>query len=262
MRTWGSRRQMMKKLDWLFNIPIAHRGLHNDKFAENSMSAFKAAIDKGFNIEIDVHLSSDGEVIVFHDFDLKRICGIDIPTSSVNSTDLKKYRLLNTDDTIPTLKELLQLIDGKVGLLVEIKYKSIKGKNRISPKVYELIKDYKGDVAIQSFSPTVVKWFRINADEIPRGMLATAYENMKFSNIVRKTLRALNRLLGDKVMKMTMPDFIAYNILSFPSPTMKRFRASGIPFLTWTVNKMEHLPIAKEWADNIIFEKLDITEFK
>lgn len=251
----------MKKMEWLFKTPIAHRGLHNDKFAENSMSAFKAAIDKGLSIEIDVHMSKDGKVVVFHDLTLTRLCGDKRKIIQLDYSELKTLKLNNTEDTIPTLSELLELIDGKVGLLIEIKYRFSKLYKSISEEVYKLIKDYKGNVAIQSFSPKVVRWFKNNAPEVPRGLLATGYQNMDLPHLMKSSMRALNRFFGDKIVRNADPDFIAYNIESFPSPTMKRYRSSGIPFLTWTVREMNHLNIAKEWADNIIFENLDITSF-
>ncbi len=251
--------KMSKEIEWLFNTPICHRGLHNGgDIAENSMTAFKKAIEKGYNIEIDVHTSADGNIIVFHDYNLKRVCGVDISPEEINSSELSQYKLNGTEDSIPTLKELLQVIDGKVGLLIEIKYKAGKKYRQVSPKVYELIKDYKGKVAIQSFSPTIVKWFKNNAPEIPRGLLATGYQELKIPSFVKSGLRSLNRLIGGKVFKITDPNFIAYNVMSFPSPTMKRVREGGMPFLTWTVNSEKAVTLAKEWADNVIFERIDI----
>lgn len=248
----------MKDIKWLFDTPIAHRGLHNKDIAENSITAYKAAIDKGYNIEIDVHMSSDGELLVFHDYSLERVCGIDKKISTISTKELNNYKLSGTEDIIPTLKEVLELIDGKVGLLIEIKYRFDNVYKNIAEKVYESVKDYKGKVAIQSFSPFVMKWFKYNAPDMIRGLLATAYDDMKLPSIIKKSMKGFSRLIGKKVIGKLQLDFIAYNILSFPSPIMEFYKSKGMPLLTWTVRKIEDIDKAKKYADNIIFENLEI----
>lgn len=250
----------MKQFDWLFNTPIAHRGIHNDKYPENSMPAYKAAIDKKKNIEIDVHLTSDGEVVVFHDADLERMCGEKIKISDIPSQSLSNYKLKGTEYTIPLLVDLFELIQGQVGLLIEIKH-LFGSCDELCSKLYELIKGYKGNVAIQSFAPKVVKWFKNNAPEIPRGLLATSYNEMKVANFVKKGLNIMTKLLGNTVLKKIKPDFIAYNINSFPSDRLRKLREEGMPFLTWTVKNPEQLEFAKDWADNVIFESFLVNEF-
>jgi len=251
----------MKNFEWLMKTPVAHRGLHNDVLPENSMSAFKAAIEKGYGIEIDVHLTRDGKLVVFHDFTLKRICGIDKYISEFTADELSKIKLKDTEETIPTLEELLRVIDGKVGLLIEIKYRPNKFYKNISEEVYKMIKDYKGNVAVQSFSPGVVKWFKLNAPEITRGFLATGYQNLNVPSFVKAGMRLLNKMFGAKMVKSLDPDFIAFNILSFPNKVVDGERSKGRPVITWTVNKPELLTKAKKHADNIIFEKIDIKEY-
>ncbi len=250
----------MKNLDWLLNTPIAHRGLHNNELPENSMGAFAAAVDKGFNIEIDVHQSSDGKIVVFHDFDLRRMCQIDKKVSEMTCEELTSTSLKGTKETIPTLEEFLKAIDGKVGLLIEIKFKA-KASGDIAQKVYNMIKDYKGNVAIQSFSPIIVYWYRKHAPEVLRGLLATNYEDLNVPNAVRLGLRAGTRVFMRRIIKRIRPDFISYNILSFPNKVMNRFKNEKMPFLTWTINKPELVAKSKEYADNIIFERIEITEF-
>ena len=106
---------------WLFDRPIAHRGLHDEQYPENSMPAYEQAIAHNFNIEIDVHVSKDGEVVVFHDDNLKRVCGVDKLVKDCTVKELKSYPLANSEYVIPTFKEFLALVDGKVGILCEIK---------------------------------------------------------------------------------------------------------------------------------------------
>ena len=139
------------KLDWLLATPVAHRGLHDDIRPENSMPAFKAAIEKGYTIEIDVHLSSDGHIVVFHDDNLKRVCGVDKKVAKCTLKELKTMKLKGTDNTIPTFDEFLALVDGKVGILCEIKGLN-PYDNSISKAVCERLKTYKGNIALQSFN--------------------------------------------------------------------------------------------------------------
>ena len=148
---------------WLFDRPIAHRGLHDEQYPENSMPAYEQAIAHNFNIEIDVHVSKDGEVVVFHDDNLKRVCGVDKLVKDCTVKELKSYPLANSEYVIPTFKEFLALVDGKVGILCEI-----KGINPFDHRIVrETIKvldevGYKGNIANPSisarcFMPNVIR---------------------------------------------------------------------------------------------------------
>ena len=149
--------------DWLLTTPVAHRGLHDDKLPENSMPAFEAAIQHGFTIEIDVHLSSDGHLVVFHDDNLRRVCGVDKKVARCTLAELKTMRLKGTDNSIPTFDEFLQLVDGKVGILCEIKGLN-PYDNRIAAAVCERVKTYKGEIALQSFNYGAVRYCRRHSD--------------------------------------------------------------------------------------------------
>ena len=105
-------------MTWLFQTPVAHRGLHDDILPENSIPAFRAALERGFNIEIDVHLSSDGHLVVFHDDNLKRVCGVDKKVAKCTLEELRTMRLKGTENTIPTFDEFLALVDGKVDAVI------------------------------------------------------------------------------------------------------------------------------------------------
>ena len=159
------------KLDWLLATPVAHRGLHDDIRPENSMPAFKAAIEEGYTIEIDVHLSSDGHIVVFHDDNLKRVCGVDKKVAKCTLKELKTMKLKGTDNTIPTFDEFLALVDGKVGILCEIKGLN-PYDNSISKAVCERLKTYKGKIALQSFNYGAVRYCRRHSD-LPSGQLCT-----------------------------------------------------------------------------------------
>lgn len=241
---------------WLLDRPIAHRGLHDDKATENSMAAFRNAIEKKYYIEIDVHLLADGEVVVFHDSTLKRLCGKNVKISKLTTEDIKSDNyLLPNGENIPLLKDLIELIEGKTKLLVEIKGLCLFNTTLLE-KVYELIKGKEDFIAIQAFSPYIIKWFRDNAPEITRGFLST-YVGNSLCNM------AINRI-NNKVIKKNKPGFLAFNIKNLPSPKItKMLEENNLKLLSWTVKSDDNLKTAKEVSvDNIIFEKMSLENDK
>jgi len=229
---------------WLYEKPIAHRGLHqNGKngVAENSMTAYKLAIEKGYNIEIDVHLLKDGEFAVFHDSSLQRVCGVDKVIEEMTSDELKNYKLSGTNDTIPTLKEFFDFVDGKVGVLIEIKtifgWKIGKELNRYIENI-----GYKGNYAIQSFGPYCLIWYRGHTKNIPIGQLCCRESRILFR------------------FRRIKPDFIAYNVTELNEEKAKKLLKSAPRLLCWTVRTKEEKDFAKKNASNMIFELTDPNE--
>ena len=143
----------MKNLDFLRKPLIAHRGFFDNKkgIPENSMLAFQRAIDNDYTIELDVHILKDGKVIVFHDDNLKRMTGEDKLIKDCDYEEIEKLRLLGTNQKIPLFEEVLSLVDGKVALLIELKYDVKVG--RLEKELIKILKNYKGKYAVQSFSP-------------------------------------------------------------------------------------------------------------
>ena len=132
---------------------IAHRGLHDEIVPENSMKAFKRAMDKNLAIELDLQITKDNQVIVFHDRNLKRMTGIDKLVDKCLYEELKDIKLNNSDETIPNFKDVLKLVDGKVFLDIEIKH--YKHSSKLVNIVEKELRDYKGDYSIKSFSPVI-----------------------------------------------------------------------------------------------------------
>lgn len=233
-------------MEWLFKRPIAHRGLHDGKqLPENSMPAFEAAIKRGFNIEIDLHLSLDGKIVIFHDSSLKRVCRIDsdLKIEKLTFDEIKKYRLLGTDCQIPLLDDLLEIAEGKTGLLIELKNPN-PFSSALEAAVCKRLKDYKGEVALQSFNPWSMKYCRLHSS-IPVGQLAT-YEFKAAAPVGRLT-----------VAKISKPAFIAYDIRQAENKFVKKWQEK-LPLLVWTVNSAEKLQKAKDiGANNIIFENIE-----
>lgn len=234
-------------LNWLTEKKISHRGIHDNlTIPENSLAAFKASIDQGVSIELDVQLSKDKKVMVYHDYNLKRVTGLDEDLVNLNYNELESLRLFNTEEKIPMLKEVLELVDGKTPILIEVKNEGKVGE--LEARLYKELKEYKGEYAIQSFNPFVLEWFKNNAGEIPRGQLAGGYQgsNLKF---YEKFLLS-NLLLNFK----SKPAFISYKADELPKGIVASLRKSGTPILGWTVTKGNDLDKIYENCDNIIFE--------
>jgi len=231
---------------WLVETPIAHRGLHNKNIPENSMEAFKEAIEKGYAIELDVQLLADNTVVVFHDDSLARMTGNDGYIKYLSKNDLKALHLKDSKETIPTLEEVLAFVDGRVPLLIEIKNKYKVGA--LEQQTIEILKKYKGEFAIQSFNPYTLGYFKEHAPSIIRGQLAGYFKNEKMSWAKKFVLKRMS--LNKKVSK---PDFISYEGAALPNRFVKKYKK--LPLLAWTIrSKEEYLKVIKH-CDNIIFEK-------
>lgn len=192
-------------------IDYAHRGLHQDKniSPENSLTAFKLAVDKNYGIELDVQLSKDGVPLVFHDDSLKRVCGIDVKVKDMDYKDLRQLNLYESNEKIPHLKEVLDLVDGKVPLIVEIKAsKALESEALYCEAIAPYLDNYKGIYCVESFNPIVVFWYKVNRPDVIRGQLASKsiYKNSTIKN------RLLNFSLRNLMFNfLSKPDFIAYN---------------------------------------------------
>lgn len=236
---------------WICNKYIAHRGYHDEVSPENSISSFKKAIDAGYAIEIDVRPLADGTIVVFHDETLGRMTGKDGFISNFTYEDLKDIKLLKSNENIPTLKEVLDVVDGQTPLLIEIKN---SGKVGFEKDVWKLLSKYKGEYAIQSFNPYSLEWFKIHAPHVKRGQLACFYEknDLKEQNSDLGFFKrfALKRMmLNDKVSE---PHFISYKAANVPNKYVKKY--SDLPLLVWVIRNENQYNRVKKYCDNIIFE--------
>ena len=194
-----------KKLSILQGFDYAHRGLHGNGVAENSMTAFRKALEKGYGIELDIHLLKDGNLAVIHDCALKRTTGGEGNIEDLTTEELKLYNLENTEDTIPTFKEVLDLYNGAAPLIVELK--PYKNQAALAKAAAEMLKDYKGAYCIESFDPRCILWLKKNRPEIIRGQLA-----QNFFKTDDKLNFFIKLLLTNNLLNfITKPDFVAYN---------------------------------------------------
>lgn len=238
----------MKDLTFLKSKVIAHRGYHDEKIPENSIPAFKKAIRYGYTIELDVHLTKDKKIVVFHDNSLKRICGVDKNIEDLTYEELLKYNLLNTKNKIPLLSEVLTLIDGKVGLLIETKV--IKFDGKLEEKLAKILDSYSGDFAIQSFNVFSINWFKKNKNHYIRGLLSSDFNKWNISNLKKWIAKTL---IADVLLKT---DFIAYDIKALPSLYVENKRKSKL-ILSWTIRTKEDYEKALKYSDNFIAENMN-----
>ncbi len=231
---------------WLVQRYIAHRGLHNDKLPENSLAAIKNALDKEYAIEVDLRQIADGTVVVFHDDLLTRITSKSGYTKNISCKHcLKDYKLKGTDQTIPTLKEVLELVDGKTPLLFEIK--NVNKVGELEEAIWDLLKDYKGEYAIVSFNPYVLEWFKKNAPQVIRGQLSSFFKGEVLSPIKKF---ALKRMMLNK--HVSEPHFICYHTTNLPNRFVKKYK--DLPLLAWPVGSQKEYNRVVKYCDNIIFE--------
>lgn len=233
--------------DSSLDTDYAHRGLHGD-VPENSLAAFEAAAGEGYGIELDVQLSRDGEVMVFHDYTLSRMTGVGGKLSELTATELSELRLDGTNECIPCFSEVLSLVNGRVPLLVELKGEDLD--SALCVRVAELLKDYSGAYCIESFNPVLL-------GKIAK-LLPGAYRGILYTNVVRDKKRwsAINialTLMATNII--ARPHFIAYNEKNRNSlPVRICTRLFGAGRFVWTVRTPEEWHEAKKRGEHSIFE--------
>ncbi|MBO4252137.1 MAG: glycerophosphodiester phosphodiesterase [Clostridia bacterium] len=228
------------KNHWLLTRPIAHRGLWGGDVIENSLTAFKIAADKGFPIEIDLYLTTDNEIVCFHDETLTRMTGESGKITDKTLSELKALSLLGTSEKIPTLQEVLSIIAGKVPLLIEIKDQE---NDYIVDKTVDMLKKYDGAFALQSFNPFYIKRAKKLAPHIVCGILGThEKERGRITNFV------LKHLCFNFIIK---PDFISFHKggLKF----VKR-KSRKTPVIAWTILNEKERQSLPPFIKNFIFE--------
>ena len=233
-----------RRLRFLTRQPFAHRGLHGGHIVENSRAAFRGAIALGHGIECDVQVSKDGTAFVFHDYLLDRLTTESGKVAEVRDAALAAIKLKGTEETVPRLTDMLDLVAGKVPLLIEIKHDG-RRVNALCLSVRRSLEGYRGPAAIMSFNPYVGRWFAKNGAHIIRGLVVTEEH--------KKGLRG--RAERHWSLWKAKPDFLAYDIRDLPSSFAESQRQRGLPVLTWTVRTAEQEATAFNAADEIIYER-------
>lgn len=234
--------------------PITHRGLHGEGIPENSLAAAKAAIDADYGIEMDIQPARNGEPMVFHDYDLSRLADDSRFIADVDVEELNKIALSGSAETIPTLAQMLDLVAGRVPLLIEIKDQDGRlGKNigKLHEQVAKLLSDYDGPVAVMSFNPHIAAAFHQIAPEMPVGLTTCGYDVEDWS-ILDDAARAHLADIAD--FDTVGASFISHDHKDLANPRVDALKAQGVPVLCWTIRSDAQETAARKIADNVTFE--------
>lgn len=240
----------------LLHRPLAHRALHDRVVGriENSPAAIRAAMDRGYGIEIDLQLSRDGEAMVFHDEGLERLTGATGPVSARTAAELGRLTLTGGTDTIPTLAEVLALVDGRVPLLIEIKDQSLcmgPTDGRLEAATARALEGYRGEVAVMSFNPAAIYHMARLAPDVPRGLTTAGYDEDEWAPLPPDLCRHF-RAIPD--YGPTGASFLSHDVADLSRPRVAELKAQGAAILCWTVRSAEAEARAREVAQNITFE--------
>ncbi|HZH51593.1 MAG TPA: glycerophosphodiester phosphodiesterase family protein [Microvirga sp.] len=246
----------MSTPNWLVAKPIAHRGLHDkaNGVIENTISAAEAAIARGFPIELDVQLTADNEAVVFHDFDLDRLTGETGPVVARKLADLTKIDVTGAKggDKIPSLKQFLDKVAGRVPLVVEIKSR-FNGDVTLTKRVCEILADYSGPFVVKSFDPYIVANLRMSAPSITRGIIGELhYASKNDSSMSAELKHRLSNLLH---FSESQPQFVSWKVDDLPCAGPYLCKVLGnLPVMAWTVRNPDQRARAEKFADQMVFE--------
>ncbi|MBB3459541.1 glycerophosphodiester phosphodiesterase [Rhizobium sp. BK377] len=234
----------MTNAAWIKELPVAHRGYHdlNNAIWENTLSAFSRAVEAGFAIECDLHYASDGVPVIFHDEDLERLCNLKGDVRERTSKELGLIAVGGTKDKVPTLKQLLDLVQGKVPLVLELKGREADDEG-FAESVLEVLEGYEGKIALMSFDHWLLKDLKDFGAPFPVGLTANGNTAEEYAT-------------HEKAMELGL-DFISYHHADLPNSFISHQRDKGIPVITWTVRDEDARKRTFENADQMTFEGFD-----
>lgn len=228
----------------------AHRGLHTAGVPENSMAAFRRALEGGYGMELDIHLLKDGTLAVLHDHSLRRTAGADVMIEDLTAADLQNYRLEGTEETIPLLSQVLHLVDGKAPLIVELK-STASNSAALCQAATDLLAGYRGAYCIESFDPRCVHWLKKHRPSLIRGQLAENF--FRTGGSMNPVFKAL--MSWQLTHFLTMPDFVAFKYSDRKNlGTFLSRRLWGSQGVSWTLRSRQELDTAEKEGWIPIFE--------
>ncbi len=231
-----------KRANAFKGIYFAHRGLHGDGVIENTLEAFKKAVENNYGMEFDVQLSKDNIAVINHDYSLKRVFNIDKKVSSLSAKELNKIG-------VPTLEQVLKLVDGKTPLLVEIKGESKDTK--VCEVAAKTLDKYQGKWCVESFNPFYVKWFKDNRSNVVRGILSSRFSKKNSAGNFIKNITLRSFLLNF----MCRPDFVAYEHQYSSDLSLRLQKFLGATLFAWTLRSKKEEEKIRKLYDCMIFEK-------
>ena len=243
---------MRLALGWLVARPIAHRGLHDKAkgVIENTESAFAAAIRHAYAIECDLQMTGDGEAVVFHDETLDRVTTDSGPVRGRSAAELRRVAFKAGRDRIQTLAELLEQVDGRVPLVIELK-SHWDGDVALAARALAVLAAYRGPYGLMSFDPDLVEALRRRSPATVRGIAADRAADPYYEFLPPDRLLELR---GFAHLARTEPHFISFDYRELPFAPVTEFREAGNPVITWTIKSPEAAVQARRYCDQITFE--------
>ena len=241
-----------EKLSGFISYKYAHRGLHGDGVSENSLTAFRLAVEAGYAIELDVRLTKDGEAVVFHDATVDRVTEKTGRVIDFTAEELCAMPLLGTEDCVPLFSDVLRLVAGRVPLLVELKEEP--GHRGVAKKALEVLEGYEGDYIIESFNPMTLGDVRRISPDVITGILSTNY--LKDKKYRKPVFFAAECFFTNLLCR---PDFVSYNAEAHKNFAFRLFRGLfKVPSFAWTITSAEEEKDAyRHGFDAVIFEGYD-----
>ncbi|SFT56715.1 glycerophosphodiester phosphodiesterase family protein [Sedimentitalea nanhaiensis] len=236
--------------------PLTHRGLHDitQGRPENSRAGILAAMARGYGVEIDLQLSSDGQALVFHDYDLTRLTHETGPIRRRTAAEAQQIALRHGDgETIPTLAQVLNLVDGQVPLLIEIKDQDGNMGSDIGPletAAVRALQGYDGPVALMSFNPHSTARLAQLAPHVPCGLVTCGYDPQDWP----LTVKTCEQLRDIPDFETVSASFISHDKADLARPRVRQLRDAGVPVLCWTIRSPKEEAEARRYADNVTFE--------
>lgn len=233
----------------LYSPPFAHRGLWRETGpAENSLAAIAEACADGYGVELDVRLTADGEVVVFHDATFERMCGVKGSVAETVYAEMQRLRLKGGPDGIPTLQDVLHEVAGRSMLLIELK--TVAGEEGpLEERVAAMLDHYHGPFAVIGFNAQSHAWFARHRPKFPRGLDG---ERLSDEALAQTTLDLA--YLFDGQVQLARPDFLLLDFPSAAGTVGRRYRAEGLPMICWTARSLEEVAAYDGAFDNFIFE--------
>lgn len=232
---------------WYLSSPIAHRGLFDEQLGrpENSLEAFASAVAHGVPFEFDIQISADGVPVVVHDRSLEYLTGPPTPVCEMRVEEIRRVRRGLSEAVIPLLEEVLEVVDGAVPMVLDVRRWSIRESSGLERAVADRVKSYRGAYVVQSFDPLALIRFKKLLDGVA---IAQASGSLKSAHWLA---RQIGRTMLTNVA--VRPDFISYELDDLPAAFVRLWRRSGIPVVAWTSHSVEDQSKAERYADNFFF---------
>jgi glycerophosphoryl diester phosphodiesterase len=240
----------LRDLNWLVARPIAHRGLHGGKVIENTETAFAAALHHGYAIECDVQLTRDGEAVVFHDDEVDRLLDSSGLVKTFTTSQLKTMTFKNGKDRLQTLTELLEQVDGKQTLVIEIK-SHWDHDTTLTHRVLDVMENFSGPYALMSFDPDVVACIAEQSPSTLRGVTADRVVD-PYYNVLSLERRLEMRSFSH--LPRTRPHFVSFDFKGLPFGPVSEIRNAGHPVISWTIESEREAALAMRYSDQVTFQ--------